>query len=180
MTAWSAVALLIWSSLAAAPPPAPVPQAPRELLVGSWVLVSREDRAADGTVVPEPALGSDPIGFLVYDGHGNMTVQLMRRSRDGRAATPARPAAGAANSGSADGYDAYFGTYSVNLDAHTVTHHLVGALLPGDVGKSLVRHFQVSATELRLWFETEGSSGQPVVRTLVWRRSDRPLDTRIP
>jgi hypothetical protein len=153
-------------------PPAPVAQAPRELLVGSWVLVSRQDRAADGSVVPEPALGSDPVGFLVYDGHGNMTVQLMRRLRDGGAVTPARPRAGAANSGSADGYDAYFGTYSVDLAARTVTHHLVGALVPGDVGKSLVRQFQVSATELRLSFETEGSSGQPVVRTLTWRRAE--------
>jgi hypothetical protein len=162
-------------------PSAPVAQTPREWLVGSWVLVSREDRAADGSSVPEATLGPDPLGFLVYDGHGNVAVQLMRRSRDAGAGTSAAPAqAGASNSGSADGYDAYFGTYSVDLEAHTVTHHLVGALLPRDVGKSLARHFQVSATELRLWFETEGPSGQPVVRTLVWRRSDTRYDRRIP
>ena len=162
-------------------PSAPVAQTPREWLVGSWVLVSREDRAADGNRIPEPTLGSDPLGFLVYDGHGNMTVQLMRRARDGRAgtATP-RVQAGTSNTGSADGYDAYFGTYSVDLEAHTVTHHLVGALLPGDVGKSLTRHFQVSETELRLWFETEGASGQRVVRTVVWRRSDTRYERRIP
>lgn len=150
-----------------------VAQSPSELLVGSWVLVSREDRTADGSIVPEPALGPDPMGFLVYDGRGNMAVQLMRRSRGTGAGTPAPPAqAGTGNSGSADGYDAYFGTYSVDLAAHTITHHLVGALLPRDVGKSLARQFRVSATELRLWFETEGSSGQRVVRNLVWRRSD--------
>jgi hypothetical protein len=159
----------------------PAAQTPRELLVGSWVLVSREDRAADGRRVPEPTLGPDPLGFLVYDGRGNMAVQLMRRSREAGAGTPKPPAqAGTSNTGSADGYDAYFGTYSVDLEARTVTHHLVGALLPRDVGKSLARHFQVSATELRLWFETEGSSGQRVVRTLAWRRSDRRDDTRIP
>jgi hypothetical protein len=150
------------------------------LLVGSWVLVSREDRAADGRPVAEPTLGSDPLGFLVYDGHGNMTVQLMRRARDAGASMAApRGQAGASNSGSADGYDAYFGTYSVNLEAHTVTHHLVAALLPGDVGKSLTRRFQVSASELRLWFDTEGSSGQRVVRTLFWRRADTRTDPRI-
>ena len=152
---------------------APAAQTPRDLLVGSWVLVSREDRAADGRRVPEPTLGSDPVGFLVYDAHGNMAAQLMRRSRDAAAGTTARPAqAGTGNSGSVDGYDAYFGTYTVDLDAHTVTHHLVGALLPQDVGKSLPRHFQVSPTQLRLWFETEGSLGQRVVRTLTWRRAD--------
>ena len=162
-------------------PSAPVAQTPREWLVGSWVLVSRADRAADGSSVPEANLGTDPLGFLVYDGHRNMTVQLMRRSRAAGTGTPAAPAQpGTSNTGSADGYDAYFGTYSVDLEAHTVTHHLVGALLPGDVGKSLTRHFQVSKTELRLWFETEGSSGQRVVRTLVWNRSDRSPNTRIP
>jgi len=146
---------------------------PRELLIGSWVLVSREDRAADGRVVPEPTLGSDPVGLLVYDRTGNVAVQLMRRSRVSASGTPARPTqSGTSNSGSADGYDAYFGTYSLDVEAHTVTHHLVGALLPDDVGKSLTRKFQVSATQLRLWFTTDGASGQPVVRTLVWKRAD--------
>ena len=146
---------------------------PRELLIGSWMLVSREDRAADGRVFPEPTLGSDPVGLLVYDRAGNVAVQLMRRSRPSRSGTAAGPAqSGTSNSGSVDGYDAYFGTYTLDVESHSVTHHLVGALLPGDVGKSLTRQFQVSATELRLWFPTDGASGQRVVRTLVWRRAD--------
>lgn len=145
---------------------------PRELLVGSWVLVSREDRAADGRVVPEPTLGPDTIGLLIYDRAGNVAAQLMRPSRPsqpGAAVGPTR--SNTSNSGSVDGYDAYFGHYTLDLEAHTVTHHLVGALLPGDVGKSLTRQFQVSATQLRLWFATDGASGQPVVRTLVWKRA---------
>ena len=146
---------------------------PRELLIGSWVLVSREDRAADGRVVSEPTLGSDPVGLLVYDRAGNMSVQLMRRSRPLRSGSAARPAqSGTSNTGSSDGYDAYFGTYSLDVESHTVTHHLVGALLPGDVGKSMTRQFQVSATQLRLWFTTDGASGQRVVRTLTWKRAD--------
>jgi hypothetical protein len=146
---------------------------PRELLIGSWVLVSREDRAADGRVVSEPTLGSDPVGLLVYDRAGNMSVQLMRRSRPLRSGTPAGPVqSGASNSGSVDGYDAYFGTYTLDVESHTVIHHLVGALLPADAGKSMTRQFQVSATQLRLWFTTDGASGQRVVRTLTWKRAD--------
>jgi hypothetical protein len=152
--------------------PARASDSPRELLVGSWVLVSREDRAANGHVVPEPNLGPDALGLLVYDRAGNVAAQLMRRSRSSGSGIPTRPTQlGMNNSGSADGYDAYFGTYTLDLESHSVTHHLVGALLPGDVGKSLTRHFQASATDLRLWFETEGASGQRVVRTLVWRRA---------
>ncbi len=154
-------------------PSAAGPQTPRELLVGTWVLVSREDRAADGRLVPEPSLGSDPLGILVYDLTGHVAVQIMRRSRVAASVTPAPSwQAGSSNSGSADGYDAYLGTYQLDLQSQTVTHHLLGALLPGDVGKSLTRHFQVSATGLRLWFETEGLSGQRVVRTLTWSRAE--------
>ena len=144
-----------------------------DLLVGSWVLVSREDRTADGTVVPELSLGSDPLGFLVYDRTGHVAVQLMRRVRS-TVGVPSvqRGQPDPNNSGAADGYDAYFGTYTLDPKAHTVTHHMLGALIPGDVGKSLTRHVAVSERELRLWFDTVGSSGKPVTRTLVWRRAE--------
>jgi len=145
---------------------------PGELLIGSWVLVSREDRTADTGVVPEPNLGSDALGLLVYDRAGNVAAQLMRRSRPARSAAPTPSAPqNLDNSGSIDGYDAYFGTYTLEVGSHVVTHHLLGALLPGDIGKTLTRHFEVSEKDLRLWFETTGASGQRVVRTLVWKRS---------
>jgi hypothetical protein len=146
-----------------------------DLLIGSWVLVSREDRTLDGRAIAEPNLGSDALGLLVYDRAGNVAAQLMRRSRSSGAG-PATPPVqkDANNSGSADGYDAYFGTYTLNLESKSVTHHLVGALLPSDVGKLLTRHFDVSESELRLWFETAGASGQRIVRTLVFKRAGAP------
>lgn len=144
-----------------------------DLLVGSWVLVSREDRTADGTLVPEPSLGSDPLGFLVYDRTGHVAVQLMRRVRSTEGVPSVQQGQpDPNNSGATGGYDAYFGTYTLDPKAHTVTHHMLGALLPGDVGKSITRHAAVSEGELRLWFDTVGSSGQPVTRTLVWKRAE--------
>jgi hypothetical protein len=123
--------------------------------------------------VPEPTLGPDTVGLLIYDRAGNVAAQLMRPSRPSRSGTAAEPTrSSTSNSGSVDGYDAYFGTYTLDVASHSVTHHLAGALLPGDVGKSLTRQFEVSATQLRLWFSTDGASGQPVVRTLVWKRAD--------
>jgi len=168
-----AVTLAMALQLLANQPSARAVDSPRELLIGSWVLVSREDLAADGRVVAEPTLGPDTVGLLIYDRAGNVAAQLMRPSRPSRPGTAATPTrSGTSNSGSVDGYDAYFGTYTLDVESHTVTHRLVGALLPGDVGKSLTRQFQVSATELRLWFTTDGASGQRVVRTLTWKRAD--------
>jgi hypothetical protein len=37
---------------------------------------------------------------------------------------------------SIDGYDAYFGTFTINVRLHKVTHHLEGALVSSDIGKN--------------------------------------------
>ena len=37
-------------------------------LVGTWQLVSRIDRDAAGTDVPDPSLGSDPVGYYAHLG----------------------------------------------------------------------------------------------------------------
>ena len=37
---------------------------------------------------------------------------------------------------SINGYDAYFGTYTINVRLHKVTHHLEGALVSSDIGKN--------------------------------------------
>jgi lipocalin-like protein len=167
------VALLAVAAQVGGPASPPVAETALDLLVGSWTLVSREDRAADGTIVAEPTLGSDPLGFLVYDRQGNVAVQLMRRVRsEGDAATQVTRQSGGNNSVAAGGYDAYFGRYTFDARLNTVTHQLVGALSAADVGKSLTRHVAVSAGELRLWFTTTGSSGTPVTRTVVWRRAE--------
>jgi len=43
-----------------------------------------------------------------------------------------------------EGYEASFGTYDVNEEAHTVTHHVEGSVTRGLVGKDLPRAFQFS------------------------------------
>jgi len=83
-------------------------------LVGTWRLVAIEMRIENGDWAPAPMAGR-PIGLLVYDGRGNMTIQITTdppSSKDNRA--PFR---------FQNGYLAYFGTYEVDEAAGTVTHH---------------------------------------------------------
>ena len=68
------------------------------------------------------------------------------------------------------GYDAYFGTYRINARDHIVTHHLEAALWPGDVGKNIERHFEISGDQLTIIFNTTTREGVKVTRTLVWER----------
>jgi quercetin dioxygenase-like cupin family protein len=149
---------------AAAPGPAPCE------LCGTWTLVDRIDRRANGEVVPEPNLGQDPLGILVYDRAGNVAVQLMRRNRIPNRGSVVTQATGSPdNSGTEDGYDAYFGKYEVDHKDHTVTHSIEGGIAPTDVGKALTRTYARAGDELTLSFETS-NGGASVRRTLRWRR----------
>lgn len=141
-------------------------------LIGTWELVSRFDRTADGRTTAEPSLGGDPLALLIYDRNGHVAAQLMRRDRTSATrAVSATPSADPNNSGAVGGYDAYFGTYTIDAAAGTVTHRLQGALVPSDVGRVLTRRFRVRGDTLTIDFDARGPSAEPVVRTLVWRRA---------
>ena len=139
-------------------------------LVGSWRLVSREDRTPAGERRVDPGLGADPLALLVYDSAGNFSAQFMKRDReDSTSATTA--AQGSNNSVAVGGYDAYFGTYTVDEVAGTVTQHLVGALSPGDVGKVVTRELRVEGERLIIELATSGTDGEPLTRALIWARA---------
>src|SRR5215217_1666758 len=95
-------------------------------LPGTWQLVSRVDVTESGEPRPEPSLGEDPIALLIYDRSGHFAAQFMRRDRS--VAVPDGPVAGQNNSRAQGGYDAYFGTYTVDDQHSTVTQRLLGAL----------------------------------------------------
>ena len=139
-------------------------------LPGTWRLQSRVDVTRDGRTHPDPALGSDPVALLIYDRAGHFSAQFMKRDRAStQAAASAGSPTGANNSHAVNGYDAYFGTYSVGADS-MVTQTLEGALSAVDVGKVVTRRFRIAGSELTIELETTASDGQPVTRTLKWQR----------
>jgi hypothetical protein len=48
------------------------------------------------------------------------------------------------------GYEAYYGTYDANEQAHTVTHHVQGSLVRALIGKDLTRVYRFSDGQLIL------------------------------
>lgn len=137
-------------------------------LTGSWELLSRTDVGADGQPRVDPLLGSDPIALLIYNGAGRFSAQFMKRDRTQPFEGPA--ASGPNNTGAVGGYDAYFGTYSVNDATGEVTQTLTGSLSPKNVGMTLTRAMSVEDDRLTIQLATAAVDGTPVVRTLLWRR----------
>ena len=82
------------------------------VLPGTWKLISRIDCTRSGERRLEPSLGEDPVALLFYDRSGNFAAQFMKRDRSGPISDAA--ASGSNNSRAQGGYDAYFGTYTID------------------------------------------------------------------
>lgn len=108
----------------------------QERFVGGWRLASLEAEGPDGKIHR-----TDSAGLLVFTGDGHMSVQVMERN------PPAQAAAGPEQY-SRGGYEASFGTYSVNESTQTFTFHVDGALVRTLIGKDLPRAFEFSGKQL--------------------------------
>ncbi len=101
--------------------------------IGTWRLVS-----IDGP--PSANRGAQPTGMIYYDATGHMAAQIMPdRPRPTWTGTPTPEQA----KDTLMGYTAYFGTYTVDERAQTVTHHREGSLSPGPV--DFVRKYEFVA-----------------------------------
>lgn len=138
-------------------------------LIGTWQLLSREDRTAGGERRIDPGLGADPVALLFFDRQGHFAAQFMKRDRTvTREIEPTNTAPN--NSRARGGYDAYFGTYHVDDSGGTVTTTLVGALSPENVGQVFTRMMTVAGDELTIRLETATPTGESILRTLRWKR----------
>jgi hypothetical protein len=135
---------------------------------GVWWLQSREDRTMGGEKRIDPVLGADPVGILSY-AKDHFAAQFMKRDRTGESAPAAiNPAKN--NTSAVGGYDAYFGTYKVDEQTGKVAHTLIGSITPSNVGMTVYRDLEVRDDLLIIKLETTTPEGEPVVRTLTWKR----------
>jgi len=135
-------------------------------IVGTWQLTTRTVTRADGTTIVDPVLGAKPTGRLIYDASGAMSLQMMRTGRTDAISTPASPR-DKSNPRVILGYDSYFGHYTVDEKAGTVTHHVEGSLFPEDLGEDWVRPFTLKGDTLTLRLT---SAADGLTRTLVFQR----------
>jgi hypothetical protein len=110
-------------------------------LHGAWRYVGA---TIDGK--PRPGRGANPKGMIYYAPSGEMIVQVapdIERKMAGDKPTSNEALA------ALDGYIAYFGTYSIDERAKTVTHHRSGSVQPNDT-KDLIRGYRFVGNRLIL------------------------------
>ncbi|MGD9904820.1 MAG: lipocalin-like domain-containing protein [Vicinamibacterales bacterium] len=151
------VSLVAGPSLETAQPPL------RDQLVGHWRLVGTEQvREGDA---PVSTMGEAPLGLITYTPDGHMLAQL------GPAARPTVRAADA----TADQVKtllstqtSYFGTFTVDERARTVTHHRDGSQVPGE--RDFVRTIDLQGTRLVLTTPTTVVDGRKRFARITWER----------
>lgn len=139
-------------------------------LVGTWKLVSIEERDAKGKLVTPLDYGLEPVGILMYDSTGHMSAQAMRRGRAPLDTEDVHRLPPEQAKTALTGYNGYFGTYSVDERAGVVIHHVEGSLLPNWEGKDQRRRFTLSGDRLILEPPEFQAAGEKHTRRLTWQR----------
>ena len=121
-------------------------------LIGAWRYVGTRINGGNWD------RGANPKGMIYYGPHGEMAVQIapdVERKRAGDVTTPEEAKIALTD------YIAYFGTYTIDEQAGTVTHHRQASLQPGDSG-DLVRRYEFigdQADPAATQFDTGGHLG---------------------
>jgi len=118
-------------------------------LVGTWRLVSVVRPDSTGRLVP--TWDEHPDGRIMYTADGHMAAQLYdtRRAKLGADANAADPIAVRR---AFAGLTTYFGRYTVDTVAHTVSHRVEGAAMPDWIGGTLVRAYRSRLERPALFF----------------------------
>jgi hypothetical protein len=135
-------------------------------LVGTWRLISWENRDLDGTI--NYPLGEDAVGYIMYNEDGYVFVAIMRSDR-------AKFAVGDLLSGSieekayaAGTYVSYCGRYEFRGD--TVIHHVELSLFPNWVGVEQERLVEIKGDQLTVSTRPMLFGGAQRTAHLIWER----------
>ena len=102
-------------------------------------------------------------GLIYYDSLGNMAAQVMpTRARPKYAATQPTPAEAKE---AITGYLAYFGTYTVDERARTITHHRTANINPGQIGDDAVRRYEFAPGDRVILTPTDSGN------RITWERA---------
>ena len=152
---------------------APHPDDLAKKFVGAWRLVSIE-----GNPPGRPFVYDHPTGLIMYDSSGHMCVNIALRADRKPFAPYAQGIVTATTEEKAaafETYAAYFGTFTIDAQAGTVTHHIENNLVPGRQGTDNVRWFEFQGPD-RLWLiPVEDGKGGTLARKdatykLLWER----------
>jgi hypothetical protein len=143
-----------------------------ETFAGTWRL--KESYAETNGAKQAFPLGEDTQGLIMYDAIGHMSAQLMSRERVRFSSRIPKEIPPEEISRAYHEYTSYFGTYTLDVAAGTIVHHVEGALAPQWIGGDQLRYFKFEGALLVLKTPPmKVSDGTKVINTLVWKKVNK-------
>ena len=136
-------------------------------LIGSWRLMSWENRSIDGQKISYP-LGRDAVGYIMYNQDGYMSVSIMRPNRTKFAAGDLLGGSVEEKAQAAETYVSYCGRYEFRGD--TVIHHVELSSFPNWVGVDQERLVELNGNRLTLSTRPILLGGMNQTAHLIWER----------
>ena len=139
-------------------------------LAGTWRLVAARQRMMDGTIRPDPDLGSKPSGYLMFDAAAGQMCTVANngdRAKWDDAAHPTDAEARAIWTQTVS----YCGTWSVDSTRGELVYQLGANMSPNLIGAERRRRFRIDGDRLIL-YPTPLPAGVSEW-TVEWRKASR-------
>ncbi len=136
-----------------------------ERFIGTWKLVSFEYRSEDQVTYP---FGKNPVGYIMYNDEGYMSVALMASNRTRFSSTDLIGGTTEELVASASTYLSYCGKYEVTEDK--VVHLIEVSFYPNWTGEKQVRFYKFEEDKLILSTPPAIIGGKQQSGYLIWRR----------
>ncbi len=138
----------------------------RSQFLGTWNLVSSEEKLKDGTVRPFKELGPHGVGYLMYAADGHMCCVLTNPDRP----RWDDPPTAAQTIAAIEGLAAYGGRFEIDEVNHVMWHYPEVAWKPDYVGTKQARPYRFDGDRL-IFSDKAPEDSQGVDRwTIVWAK----------
>lgn len=137
----------------------------KEQLVGTWTLLSWEQRKADGAKIER--YGTTPSGIAFFDADGRYIITVMKSDRASYASNALGQGTAEENKETANGTITYFGTYKANEVDSSISIHVEGSSFPNWNGSDQKRFVAIGGDQLTLTVRPPGGD----VIDVIWKRA---------
>jgi hypothetical protein len=131
----------------------------KKQIVGTWSAVSVVNEQNGKKIEP---MGPNPLGQYLFSRDGHFSIQMARPNRSKFASNNRAEGTAEENREAMAGYQASFGTYSVNSDG-TLMLHTVASNFPNWDGAEQKRRVQIKGNELTVSNPTGSIGGTTVI-----------------
>lgn len=138
----------------------------KDQLVGTWMLLSWQQKKGDGTNVER--YGASPKGIAFFDAGGRYIITVMRSDRTKYASNALWHGTPQEEKETADGTITYFGAYSINEADSSIAIHVEGSSFPNWNGTDQKRFVTLASDQLTL--TVRPPTGDVV--DVIWKRAN--------